>query len=334
MKKVVVTGGSGFVASWVIKDFLDHGYQVATSVRSLAKADSIRHELKQQVAPDAIARLSFFEADLTQAAGWREGIKGSAGVIHVASPLGHGTETAAELVNVAQNGALNVLRAAKDVGVNRIVMTSSEAASTPATGSAALLDESFWTDINNPDLDPYRISKVASEQAAWTFARENDLALTTILPGAIFGPAMSEKAMSSNEILLRLLQGQSALPRVPMEISDVRDLATLHRLAFEHDNARGKRYLAASQELTMANIATLYQTNFPELKIKVRVLPNWVTKTAAKFVPSLRTLVPMLDRRARHSTQAAESELGWTQYSPEQTVLDAAKALFALGLVQ
>ncbi len=322
------------MASWVIKDFLDHDYQVATSVRSLAKADLVKQELQKYLSPDKIARLSFFEADLTKAAGWVEGIKGSDGVIHVASPLGHGTETTAELVAVAKNGALNVLRAAKAAGVDRVVMTSSEAASTPETGKAALLDESFWTDLRNPDLDPYRISKVESERAAWAFARENELALTTILPGAIFGPAMNEKTMSSNEILLRLLKGQPAIPQVPMEISDVRDLAALHRLAFENDLAKDKRYLAASQELTMSAIAKLYQTTFPELKIKVRVMPNWLTRTVARFVPDLRALVPMLARRARHTTHAAESELGWTQHEPEQTVIDAATALIELGLVK
>ncbi|WP_125768490.1 NAD-dependent epimerase/dehydratase family protein [Lapidilactobacillus wuchangensis] len=333
MKKIVVTGGTGFVAGWVIVEFLNAGYQVSTSVRSLKKGERLKKEIASAVNAAELANLSFFEADLTSDQNWVENIKGAAGVIHVASPLGHGTESVEELVNVAKNGTLTVLRAAKLAGVKRVVMTSSQAASTPATGSTAVLDEQFWTDINNPDLDAYRISKVASEKAAWQFARENQLDLTTILPGAIFGPALSAHAISSNGIILQLVKGMPFIPHVPLEISDVRDLAHLHRLAFEQPVAIGKRYLAASQTLTMAEVERLFQTHFPEQQIKVRLLPNWAMKIVAKFQPDMRSLVPMLDRQYRHTTAAAENDLGWTQHQPEETVLAAANKLIELGLV-
>lgn len=332
MKKVVVTGGTGFVAGWVIVEFLNAGYEVSTSVRSLKKADRLEREIAKAVSKEEMANLSFFEADLTSDKNWVKNIQGAAGIIHVASPMGNGTQSVEELVNVAKNGALTVLKAAKEAGVKRVVMTSSQAASTPMHGSNAVLDENFWTDINNPDLDPYRISKVESEKAAWRFARENDLELTTVLPGAIFGPILSDKAVSSNEVLLRLLNGMPLTPHVPLEISDVRDLAHLHRLAFENPVAIGKRYLAASQVLQMAEVEKIYQTNFPYKRIKVRMMPNWGLKFAAKFVTNLRALVPMLDRKYRHTTDAAENDLGWTQHKPEETVMDAAKMLIKYGL--
>lgn len=332
MKKVIVTGGTGFVAGWVIVEFLQAGYEVSTSVRSMKKTDRLEKEIAGAVSKEEMANLSFFEADLTSSDNWVENIKGAAGVIHVASPMGNGTQSVEELVTVAKNGALTVLQAAKDAGVKRVVMTSSQAASTPESNSSEILDESFWTDINNPDLDPYRISKVESEKAAWKFAQENDMELTTVLPGAIFGPILSDKAVSSNAVLLRLLQGMPMTPRVPLEISDVRDLAHLHRLAFENPVAIGKRYLAASQVLTMAEVEKIYQTNFPYKRIKIRMMPNWGLKFAARFVPELRALVPMLDRKYRHSTAAAENDLGWTQHKPEETVLDAAKILIKLGV--
>lgn len=310
MKKIIVTGGTGFVAGWVIVEFLKAGYQVATSIRSTSRVKQLTTTFEKVVTSQELANLSFFEADLTQSAGWVENMRGAQGIIHVASPMGNGTQTVDELVSVAKNGALTILRAAKQAGVKRIVMTSSQAVSTPEHGSTAILDESFWTDVHNPDLDPYRISKIEAEKAAWQYARKNQLALTTILPGAIFGPILSSRAVSSDRILGQLLRGLPMIPHVPLEISDVRDLAHLPLLAFENEVAVDKRYLAASQTLSMADVVRCYQNEFPEKKLKVRMLPNWGAKLLARFVPSMRSLVPMLDRQSRHTTKAAEHDLG------------------------
>ncbi|GEO69512.1 NAD-dependent epimerase/dehydratase family protein [Levilactobacillus acidifarinae] len=334
MKKVIITGGTGFVAGWVIVEFLQAGYQVATSVRSLKKAPALTAEIATAVTPTQLAHFSCFEADLTSDHNWVANLRGADGVIHVASPMGNGTQSVNELVTVAQNGTLTVLKAAKAADVSRVVMTSSQAVSTPLRDTTATLDESFWTDPKNPDLDPYRRSKVAAETAAWDYARANDLALTTILPGAIFGPILSPQAVSSNRIILQLLQGMPLIPHVPLEISDVRDLAHLHRLAFEQPVAVGNRYLAASQTLQMIDVERLFQAHFPERHLKVRALPNWGTKLAARFIPNMRSLVPMLDRQYHHTTAAAEHDLGWTQHRPEDTVLAAARALQKFGLAQ
>lgn len=333
MKKVIVSGGSGFVATWVIADFLNQGYAVAASLRSLAKADTIKAGMSRYVTAANLAHLTFFEADLTSPDGWQAAMTGADGVIHVASPMGNGTESTEELVRVAKGGVQTVFNAAAAAGVSRIVMTSSQAASTPDSHTTGTLDESFWTDLANPELDPYRISKVQAEREAWRLADELNLQLTTILPGAIFGPVMTTN-LSSNGILLRLLKGQPALPKVPLEISDVRDLATLHRLAFENPVAIGNRYLAASQTLSMLAVGRLFQHHFTELNLHVRPLPNWATRLLAKPMPSLRSLVPMLDRQYHHTTAAAETDLGWTQHHPEDTVLAAGQRLVTMGLVK
>ncbi|WP_338126429.1 NAD-dependent epimerase/dehydratase family protein [Secundilactobacillus kimchicus] len=333
-KTIVVTGGSGFVAGWVIREFLAHGYHVRTSLRHLNKAAAIRQSVTNGLSDSQRANLSFFEADLTAQSGWANGMDGADGVIHVASPLGTGRETTDELVKVAKDGTLNVLRAAKMAGITRVVMTSSQAASTPPTSiGAAVLDESYWTSLDNPELDPYRISKVESERAAWAFAEAQGLALTTILPGAIFGPVLSTHSISSNGILVNFLHRTNVVPKVPLEISDVRDLARLHRLAFENPVAIGKRYLAADQTITMIQVAKLYQQAFPERHLHLMTIPNGGLRFAAKFIPGLRSLLPMLKRTYHHTTAAVQNDLGWQQYTPEETVIDAAQSLIDQGIV-
>lgn len=328
-RKIAVTGGTGYIAGFIIAEFLNNGYEVCASVRNTAKASQLREALKSNVSEEVLKNFDTFEADLTAEKGWEEGFKGAIGIIHVASPLGNGTESAEALRLVAKGGTLNILKAAHKVGIKRIVMTSSLAACTPQLSvGAALIDETLWSDENNKELDAYRLSKIASERAAWDFSKQYDLALTTILPGAVFGPVMSEGNISSNAILLRLLKGQ--IPRalnVPFEISDVRDLATLHRLAFESDEAIGERFIAASQIITMPEVAKLYQSAYPNEKAPKKVFPNWMVKCLALVSPQLRSMVPMLGRKYVHSTKKAETVLDWTQRKPEETLLDSARAM-------
>jgi len=333
---VAVTGGTGYIAGFIIAEFLNHGYEVRASVRDLAKLDAVKDGLSGWVDDEAISRLSGFEADLTRPSGWARGFDGADGVIHVASPLGTGTESIDELTQIAQGGTMHVLQGALDGGVKRVVMTSSGAACTPRVAIGAVeLDESFWSDLDNPELDPYRVSKIASERAAWSFAKNNDLQLTTILPGAVFGPVMRADVISGDEILLRLLNGgMPASLKVPFEVADVRDVAVLHRLAFEKDAAIGQRFLASSTTISMPEVAKLYREHFPQAKTPKGVFPNWTVRLLAMFIPSLRQMVPMLGRKYCHTTQKAESLLGWTRHTPQETMLDAAQSLIDHGLVK
>lgn len=334
-KTIAITGGTGYIAGFVIAEFLNHGYTVRTSVRSLSKIEALKKDLSALVNEEALARLSAFEADLTSPKGWPEGFSGADGIIHVASPLGHGTEAAEELRRIAEGGTLNVLKGALDAGVKRVVMTSSQAASTPkASVGRVVLDETFWSDEANPELDPYRLSKIASEKAAWIFSKKHGLDLTTILPGAVFGPVMSARNISSSGILLKLING--GIPRslnVPLEVSDVRDLAALHRLAFEKDSAIGERFLAASQTIRMPEIARIYRERYPRANAPAKVFPDWTVRLLSKFNPSLRSMVPMLGREYSHTTEKAERLLGWTQHTPGETVLDAAESFARLGMI-
>ena len=335
-KTIAVTGGTGYIAGFVIAEFLNHGYMVRASVRSLSKIEALKKDLSAFVNEETLSRLSAFEADLTSSEGWEDGFSGVDGIIHVASPLGHGTESAEELRRVAEGGTLNVLQGALKAGVKRVVMTSSQAASTPKISvGKVVLDEKFWSDADNPELDSYRLSKIASERAAWAFSKDHGLDLTTVLPGAVFGQVMSARNISSNDILLRLINGGMPCSlNVPLEVSNVRDLAELHRLAFENGNAIGERFLAASQTIRMPEVARIYREQYPNSKTPTKVFPNWMVRFLSVFVPALRSMVPMLGREYSHTTVKAEELLGWIQHTPRETVLAAASSFEQLGMIK
>jgi len=332
---VAITGGTGYIAGFITAEFLNHGYEVRVSIRDPAKMDRLIQGLDGWVEQDSLSRLTGFTADLTSPDGWAQGFEGADGVIHVASPLGHNTESASQLTAVAKGGVLNVLEAAKNAGVERVVMTSSGGACTPRSSVGAVqLDETFWSDPDNRELSSYRVSKIHAEKAAWAFAQDRGIRLTTILPGSVFGPLMRKGVISSNEILRRLLDKEvPAAARVPLDITDVRDLAALHRLGFENDAAIGERFLATGPSMSLPQITALFLEHFPQTNTPEGMVPNWVVRVAAVFIPSLRQIVPMLDRRYTHTTGKAESLLGWTQRPPQETVLDAAQSLIDFGLV-
>ena len=179
---------------------------------------------------DAGDGLRFFVADLTSDAGWAAAVAGCDYVLHVASPLGADAPKDPDaLIVPARDGALRVLRAASEAGVKRVVMTSACAAASPPLASPdSISDESLWTDLDDPTLTAYRKSKAVSEQAAWRFMQDHGgpTTLTTILPGAVFGPLLSASSLGSVQVIGRLLRARlPGTPRIGFEVVDVRDLA-------------------------------------------------------------------------------------------------------------
>jgi len=125
---ILVTGGSGFIAAHTILQLLSAGHRVRTTVRSLQREPQVRAMLKQGGAEPG-DRLSFLAADLESDAGWPQAVAGCDYVLHVASPFpAHVPKHEDELIVPAREGALRVLRASRDAGVKRVVLTSSFAA--------------------------------------------------------------------------------------------------------------------------------------------------------------------------------------------------------------
>jgi nucleoside-diphosphate-sugar epimerase len=156
-EQVLVTGGSGFIGAHCILQLLDAGYRVRTTVRSLKREPDVRAMLETGgVSPNSLDRLTFFVADLEQDAGWPEAVDRCDYVLHVASPLPPSVpKHEDELIIPAREGTLRVLRAARDAGVRRVVLTSSFAAiGYGHSNHPAPFNETDWTELNG-DVLPY-----------------------------------------------------------------------------------------------------------------------------------------------------------------------------------
>lgn len=335
--KVLVTGGTGYVAGWCIVELLKQGYFVRTTVRSLARAASVAEAVASVVEP--ADRLSFAVADLTADAGWDDAVEGCDYVLHVASPLGEeNPSNADDLIVPARDGALRVLRAATAAGVKRVVMTSAANAASPSSYTdEGVTDEHLWT-IDDPSLPAYRRSKTLAEKAAWDFMADyvGPTTLTTVLPGAVFGPILTPSNLGSVRIIARMLQGRMpGAPRIGLEVVDVRDLADLHIRAMVSPDAGGERFLGTGEFVWMREIAAVLRAGLGEAAAKVptRELPNVAVRLAALFDPSLRAITISLGRRNRHSTAKAKSILGWRPRSAEQTVVGCATSLLERGAI-
>lgn len=337
METVLVTGGTGFVASWQMVELLRRGYAVRATLRNLAKADGVRAALATVVDPGD--RLSFVEADLLADGGWAEAVRGCDYVLHVASPLGDAADASDEtLLPPARDGTVRVLRAAVAAGVKRVVMTSSTAAcASPLQGADSNNDETVWTDLGDPDGTAYRRSKIVAERAAWDFMAEQGGAteLATVLPSAILGPVLSRDTLGSVLLVGRLFSGTlPGVPKVGFSVVDVRDLAVAQVLAMTRPEAAGQRFIACGDYMLMSEMAAVLRTGLPQPyagRTTKRVLPNFLVRLAARRDRRLRGIVPTLGRRHAFNSAKAQRVLGWTPRPARETILETAKSLIAVG---
>lgn len=334
---VLVTGGSGYIAGWCVAELLRRGYDVRTTVRSADRERYVTAAVSSVV--DPARRLGFAVADLTADDGWHAALKGVDHVLHVASPLGGAASRDPDaLVGPARDGTLRVLRAATAAGVRRVVITSAANAASPSSyATEGVTDESLWTDPNDPALIPYRRSKTLAERAAWDFieAYDGPTELTTVLPGAVFGPILTTNNMGSVGIVARMVSGKMrGIPRIGLEIVDVRDLVDVHLRAMTSPAAAGQRFLATGEFMWMTDMARVLRDGLGEQgrAVSTRQVPDVVVRLAARFRdPSLREITPSLGRRNRHSTDKARTVLGWQPRPAARTILDCAKSLIAHG---
>jgi dihydroflavonol-4-reductase len=327
-ERVLVTGGSGYLAGSCIARLLQDGYSVRTTVRSPRRARDLQ-------------QLDVVVADLTSDAGWATAVRDCDYVLHVAAPLPIAKPRHDdELVVPARDGALRVLNAARDGGVRRVVMTSSTAAISCGHGSRqAPFTEADWTDeTNRADTSAYKRAKTIAERAAWAWlVREGgSLELVTVCPSVILGPVSGGDFAASLEVVKRLLDGSMpALPRLGYPIVDVRDVADLHLRAMIAPHAAGQRYLGGGDWYWTHEIAALLRARVPELTSRMpkRTAPDWLVRLRAWVDPVARDRLFDLGKYRPVSSARAKQELGWSPRPNDMTIVETARSLRAHQII-
>src|SRR5277367_5098327 len=342
MARVLVTGGTGFIGAHCLVQLLAAGHETHATVRDLKRESDVRAMLRQGGAGEVGDRLKLFRADLNADAGWPEATAGCDCLLHVASPFPSTVpKDENELIGPARNGALCVLRAARDAGVQRVVLTSSFAAigyGGPKDRTAVFTEED-WTNLNDPTVQPYQKSKTIAERAAWDFiAREGGkLELAVVNPVGVFGPVLGPDYSSSIVLVKRLIDGSiPGCPRFWFGVVDVRDVADLHIRAMTHPAAKGERFLAVAGDfMSILDIAKVLKSRMgaSAKRVPTHELPDFLVRLAAMRDPAAKQILPELGKTKNATNEKATRMLGWAPRSNEESIVATAESLLRFGLL-
>ncbi|XP_058198787.1 cinnamoyl-CoA reductase 1-like [Rhododendron vialii] len=267
---VCVTGGSGYIGSWIVRLLLDRGYTVHATVKNINDEKETKH---LESLEGAESRLRLFQIDLLDYDSIVAGVNGAAGVFHLASPciVDEVKDPENEQLAPAIKGTNNVLTAAKELGVRRVVVTSSVSAITPSPYWPAdkAKNEDCWTDVDYCKQNGlwYSLSKTLAEKAAWEFAKEKGLDVVVVNPGTVMGPILPPTLNASMLMLLRLLQGcTETYENIFMGSVHVKDVALAHILVYENTSATG-RHLCVEAISHYGDFAAMVAELYPEYNI-------------------------------------------------------------------
>lgn len=336
--KVLLTGGSGFIAAHIVERLVSRGYEIVTTVRSAAKGSFITSKY-----PSARISIAIVE-DISQPSSFDDVIKKHSpldAVIHTASPFHYDVQdNEKDLLNPAVMGTTSVLRALKQYGgdsVKRVVITSSFAAMTNPVNPPDVYNEDAWNPMTwedavttkNPQV-AYRGSKKFAETSAWDFMEKEQplpFTLTVLNPPFVFGPILHElKSLdsinTSNKRALNTIQGKKHEGPIGSSLYvDVRDLAEAHVRAVEpnYPAAQGKRVFMTAGPFTDLFVGELIREKF--LSIRERISEDLLQNLKEKSAPMTFGI----------DNSRSKEVLGMEYRSTEETITDTVQSLLDHG---
>ncbi|MGE5394198.1 MAG: NAD-dependent epimerase/dehydratase family protein [Candidatus Saccharibacteria bacterium] len=343
-KPILVTGGTGYLASWIVKQLLELELDVRTTVRSLANNEKYAH--LTALAVKSKGTLQVYEADLLQPGSFKEAMDGCELVIHTASPFKiSGIKNAQkELVEPALEGTRNVLDTVDATpSVKRVVLTSSIVA---IYGDAidiektekGIFTEEHWNFSSTPEHQPYPYSKTVAEKLAWEKASKQERwDLVTIHPGFIIGPSLSKRTDSTSiDMMIQVGSGKfkSGVPAGNMTFVDVRDVARAHILAGFTPTASG-RYICSPHEKSFMDLVNAVRVHYPQLPLPTKFVPKWLFSLMAPMIGFTRKYVKRnIGIDVKMDNSRIGKDLGMTFIPFEETVDEHFTQLINDGLIK
>ena len=329
MKKVLVTGISGYIGAHFALELLKQGYAVKGSVRSLSKTEKILADISKHIDPNG--NLEFCALDLLKDDGWDEAMKGFEYVLHVASPfINKEPKDESLYIKPAVEGTQRALKAAKKAGVKRMVLTSSMVSMLGDDDKSTVLNQSTWTNVSSKNVSAYAKSKTLAEKSAWKFIEDQEkgtsLELTVVNPGPVFGPTLSGDLSGASMGMFRdlILGKMPMLPQAAINMSDVRDIAKIHVLALENKKASGQRFIVGTEKAySFQEMAQILKSNGYE-KVSTKVAPNFLLMLISNFNRDLKSMRGFIGKTYQADVSPAMKTFNWKPYAFETTVLDTA----------
>lgn len=341
---VLVTGASGYIASWIVSDLLDRGYAVRGTVRDLSRKDKVAH--LEGLDADKPGSLELVEADLLNDGSFDAAAQGCTVVYHCASPflIGKVKDPQGQLVDPAVKGTRTVLESAsRSTTVRRIVLTASVVSmyGDPADviEDGGTLQENHWNRTSSLQHQPYNFSKLEAEKLAWTMAADQtQWDLVTVHPAFVLGPSLSSRSDgASASLFMDMLKGtyKSGMPDLQFGVVDVRDIARVHVLAGMHPEASG-RYMGVGGEARMLDIAAHLAKAYPgRFALPKRAMPTPMLYLAAPFLGfSWKWVRRTVGQYIHFNAQRSRDELGMQYRSLEETFEGHVDQLLRDGLVR
>tara|TARA_B100000287_G_C20586974_1_gene762646 strand:- start:313 stop:1332 length:1020 start_codon:yes stop_codon:yes gene_type:complete len=325
LKKVLVTGGSGFIALHCIAELLKRGFYVRTSLRNADKKKEVIYSLQKIV--NQRNMLEFCILDLMEDNGWDKAVQGCTYVMHIASPvLSKGDDENKELIQPAIQGISRAIHYSVKHKVKRFIMTSSVAAICQGHDKN-IYDENDWTNLDSNTITNYDISKTKAEKYLWSFINNlnnnEKIEVCTINPSFVIGPSLSNDIGSSNIVIKKLLNGQIPfVPRLNLGFVDVIDVAKMHLKAMLSNNVDGKRFILNERTMWLSDISKLLNQN--GFKAPKYIIPNIFVKLIALFDPNIKRIVNRLDIIKNLNSEQSKIILGWQPSNIEKSILDTA----------
>jgi nucleoside-diphosphate-sugar epimerase len=346
---VLVTGASGYIASWIVRTLLEAGYAVHGTVRDPQRQKGMEHlhALAQQY-PD---RLQLFKADLLSPGSFDAAMQGCELVMHTASPfvISGFSDAEAALVRPAVEGTRNVLESVERTpSVKRVVLTSSVASiygdnidslALSADPAQRTFTEAQWNTTSSLDHQPYSYSKVMAEREAWKMHdRQSRWDLVTINPSLVLGPSLTRSSDSASfGVIKQLVDGTMFLgaPKLTMGVVDVRDVATAHVRAGFTPAATGRHIVSGTSagflemgRLLRRRFGSRYLFPFMEAPKAMIWLIAPIAGLTRKFV-SLNVGYPL-----QFDNSKSRTALGLTYRPLEQTLADHFQQMLDDGVVR